>query len=759
MSQHTLFGCDPTPGIVAVEADSCGRARVWRRSGDGTEATEHRFPNWFLATGLDLLAHLPAQHLTADTLRRAHGQLTLPDELAIVELDCPLADDDDDVYRYLVLTTNLDEIETDLVETANKRDGGDAQTLADLRGLIVAWPPIEQFLTLTGRTYFKGLTFGDVHRLQFDLETTGLNEDKDRIFMVSMRDSRGWHESLDTGTLSEGRLLERFVELVRRRDPDVLENHNIFAFDLPFLVKRAARLGVPLALGRDGSEPALETDIFDPGERPEPFLRWHITGREVIDTQQAVRRFSAAALDMRRHGLKDAARYFGFARAEREYVPGAEVWPTYRVDPERIRRYAADDVDEVDGLSRRLLPSAFGLATMLPRPYERIAADFGPTSLWELLLVRAYLHEGRAIVATMPRVQGGPLESRAELLLRGVVGSAARVALRPLLPRVVAQSGIAATNDALKVMPGVISRLLDAPADASTELLAATGHAYLAGHGLFADARVASAATRIARQYLDRVLAELRGRGCTIVEVDGEQVVFATPAGWTDAVEREVAQAVSAYLPAGVRLTHDGHYQALYARGPRSAIMLSPDGAVTLVGSTFRRGRLEPFGESFLHRAAPFALHGDARGLRRVYLETVHALRTAQLAVEELCVQVTLHKSTAYYRRGGTHEEPYEVLLAAGVRSWRVGQRIRYFRARGGEPRLLQEGDVISAAEADPEFYVQRLSSMYCQQFAQAFRREDFARIFRQPSGSGPFAEPDSDPELRHIRPIAEPTR
>src|SRR5207244_6374645 len=112
-----------------------------------------------------------------------------------------------------------------------------------------------------------------------------------------------------------------------------------------------------------------------------------------------------------------AARYFGLARADREYVPGVEVWPTYRVDPDRIRRYAADDVAEVDGLSRRLLPAAFGLATMLPRSYERVAADFGPASLWELLLVRAYLHEGRAIAAPMPRLQRSVAETRSELVL------------------------------------------------------------------------------------------------------------------------------------------------------------------------------------------------------------------------------------------------------------------------------------------------------------------------------------------------------
>jgi DNA polymerase, archaea type len=749
---HELFGCDSTRGIVSIDADHRGRARVWRRRGSRVELSEHRFPNWFLTTSLELLAHLPAQRLSADWLRIAHGQIPAGEPLSVVELESPAAAAED-AYRYLVLTSHLEEVETALVETSNKRDGGEAQTLADLRGLVLIWHPIEQFLTLTGRTYFKGMQYEDLHRFQFDLETTGLNEDKDRIFMVCMRDSSGWHDCLDTRDFSEAEVISRFVDTVRAHDPDVLENHNIFAFDLSFLAKRATRLGVRLALGRDGSEPWLETDVFDTGERPEPFLRWRITGREVVDTQHAVRRFGAAAPDMRRHGLKDAARYFGFARIDREYVPGAEVWPTYRTDPERIRRYAAADVEEVDGLSRRLMPAAFGLATMLPRAYERIAADTGAASLWELMMVRAYIHQGRAIAAPTPRLQRPTPGHRSELFMTGVVGSSARAFVRPLLPCVLTDSAISAANDELRELPGLVKQLVANRESESAQLLASAAHAYLAGQNLFSDPQAAADASAIARRYVDRLLADLVQRGCSAVEVDGENVDFGVPENWSEAIERGVADAALAYLPDGVEVIFDGHFQATYVRGPRSSITLGSDGSVTLIGNTFRPGRLERFGEAFMHRAAPCALRGDALGLRRVFLETVSQLRTGQLPLEDLCVRVTLHKSPPQYRRGGTHEEPYEVLLAAGVRSWRVGQRIRYFRARGGEPRLLQEGELISPAEADTDYYVQRLRGLYCQQFAQAFARDDFARIFRLPSGSAQLEEPDV--YLGAIRPIA----
>jgi len=392
---------------------------------------------------------------------------------------------------------------------------------------------------------------------------------------------------------------------------------------------------------------------------------------------------------------------------------------------------------------------------MLPRAYERIAADVGPTALWEPLLIRAYLHEGRAIAAPTPRLLRAASGPRAELFLTGVVGASARAAVRPLLPCVLSGNAIAAANDDLGVLPRLVKRLVqDAGNDESAQVLAAAAHGYLAGQGLFSDPQAATDASAIARHYVDRLIDDLGRRGCRLIEIDGEHVTFGLADDWNEVVERELARGAAGYLPDGVQVMFDGHYQATYARGPRTAITLGLDGAVTLIGSAFRPGRLERFGEAFMHRAAPCALTGDVLGLRRVFLDAVHRLRTGQLPLEDLCVLVTLHKSLPQYRRGGTHEEPYEVLLAAGIRSWRVGQRIRYFRARGGEPRLLQEGDAVSTADADTEYYVQRLSALYCQQFAQAFRREDFARIFRLPSGPGPF-DNEPDPDLATIRPIA----
>src|SRR5690606_34382707 len=102
-------------------------------------------------------------------------------------------------------------------------------------------PPEEQYLVATGRTYFRDISFDQLRRLQFDLETTGLNPNRDRIFMIALRDPSGVTDVLEArsrGDKGEARLITELVERIQAADPDVIENHNLHGFDLPFLVRR-----------------------------------------------------------------------------------------------------------------------------------------------------------------------------------------------------------------------------------------------------------------------------------------------------------------------------------------------------------------------------------------------------------------------------------------------------------------------------------------------------------------------------------------
>ena len=227
IEEEWLWGWDPTPGIVSVWAQPDGRAWIWRRPpGRGELVRESaRFRPWVLLASLDDLGGRRDRH-----------------RIAVTELEGPGA------LRYLVSA-----------EDGHALAAGVGRPPARLRDLgadrVLVLPPEEQYLVATGRTHFRGLAFDDLRRLQLDLETTGLDAAGDRIFLVALRDPDGNVEILEAASpddRGEAELLLRVAARVRAHDPDVVENHNLHGFDLPFLVGRADRLGVPLALARIG---------------------------------------------------------------------------------------------------------------------------------------------------------------------------------------------------------------------------------------------------------------------------------------------------------------------------------------------------------------------------------------------------------------------------------------------------------------------------------------------------------------------------
>jgi DNA polymerase, archaea type len=230
-----LFGWDMTPGIVSVWANREGLAIVWRRDEERVTCSRERFRPWLFATSLTDLAHLGPALLpvTAFGSENAHVNYR--------ELESPAPPTQS--YRYLITARDGRYLERALLAGASKRLGRHVTNLSELDEYYRVGP-VEQYLMVTGRVYFRDMTYEEgLHRLQFDLETTALDPHRGRIFLVAVRDNRGLATILEAPTAEdEARLIQQLCALIGERDPDVIENHNLFGFDLPFLEERAAQL-------------------------------------------------------------------------------------------------------------------------------------------------------------------------------------------------------------------------------------------------------------------------------------------------------------------------------------------------------------------------------------------------------------------------------------------------------------------------------------------------------------------------------------
>ena len=102
---------------------------------------------------------------------------------------------------------------TDLAEAVERARAGRAAPLS-LVGALRRWPifggcaadcaatkaffalssPVEQYLLLSGRTLFKAMRFEDLLRLQFDIETVGLDSRRPeaaQVLMIALSTNRG----------------------------------------------------------------------------------------------------------------------------------------------------------------------------------------------------------------------------------------------------------------------------------------------------------------------------------------------------------------------------------------------------------------------------------------------------------------------------------------------------------------------------------------------------------------------------------------
>lgn len=785
-----LWGWDDTPGIVSVSATSDGRATVWRRNlQTGALSCEYdSFLPWFLLASLGDLQHL-------GSLLRPGTKVPSPDAVRYEELDGP-------GLRYLVRAADGRALTRALLHGAGKRLG---RRIAQLRELgpseVHVLPPEEQYLVATGRTYFKDLPFDAVRRAQFDLETTGLDPTVDRVFLVALRGPDGSSETLEaagSGDQAEAELLYSLCARIRELDPDVIENHNLHGFDLPFLVERAARLGVTLHLGRTDEpgvqrRPAARGAVLSRAASTQSDAmrrsRYTIIGREAIDSLDAVRRHDFAARDLPGHGLKAVARHLGISSADREYVPGSRVHQVFLRDPDRVRRYAKDDVNEAAALSRLLGGAAFALAKMAPRRYERLADAGAATGVIDPMLVRAYLRAGAAL--PLHGAGDGTEHNGAALHLfaSGVARRIVKADVASLYPSLMRQYQIGPRRDRLGVLltlvdrwveqrlaakaaarqaePGSAERFSQEAISAAMKLVVNSAYGYLGAVGLtrFADVHAANEVTRRGREVLALLCRELAVRGVQLLEADTDGVYFAMPEELEEVDERRIVAEVGALLPPLVRLEFDGRYAAMLSHEPKNYVLKPYAGPLLLRGVAFRSSRAEPFGERFLRRAIECLLAGDLLGVREAYLSTALAISSRELSTFDTSARVRLSKTPAQYlaTRDQRRELSYEALLDNGRQDWAPGDRIRVYRARRGRAGLLPDSEPAEAAEgADPrdydvDYYLRVLQNTFAARLARGISREDFETVFAAPEQPSLFERTLSDarPVLTVLRDTA----
>ncbi len=633
--------------------------------------------------------------------------------------------------------------------------------------------PVHQYLLRSGRTSFLGMAFEDLRRMAIDIEVTtaagfefpNAARESDRIIAIAIADSGGLTTVLSGAEMAEADLLRECGRIIGERDPDVIEGHNIFRFDLEYMEARARRLKVPLRWGRDGSPLGGRPSRMQVAERTIGYRRYHVEGRHIVDTWILAQLYDVGARDLESYGLKDVARHFGIAAPERTYLPPEEIPRIFREDPARLMAYARDDVIETLALSGILSPPYFIQAQALPMSYESVVLRGNATKI-DALLMREYLHAGRAVPA--PSAGKAVAGGYTAVLLAGVARRVLHVDVTSLYPSLMLARRIAPAADTLGVFLKLLGdlrqyrvaakRLAREAAEPAERMMAGalqqtfkvfinSFYGYLAfSQGHWNDFEAANQVTGQGRELVQGLVARLDDLGAAVIEVDTDGIYFVAPDG---ASEEPLLAALEDVLPPEIQLELDGRFEAMLSYKMKNYVLLDARGKLLIKGSGLRSRGIELFQRLWLEEMFRLLLTGRREDIPALVKRWREDFEARRVPLKHFMKTETLQESSTGYQdkiRGGRRNvsAAYELALRS-ARPYQPGDQVSYY-VTGERKRVKVNEAAKLAAEWDPAapdentaYYVSKLEELY----------EKFRLLIEQ-DGLAPVGdiEPESQAEL-----------
>ncbi len=430
--------------------------------------------------------------------------------------------------------------------------------------------------------------------LSFDIENSLVDG---HIFCIGVAYREGGELKTRILAGEEKDIVQRFVRLVDELDPDILSGYNIDGYDLPVLLERAAKVGIPkVGLARDHSE------FFHIGER-----FWRLDGRIVTDVWWAVK----AEMRPKQETLDYVARQLlGEGKFELARRKIDEEWER---DREKVIRYCINDAE----LSLRILEKVrriekmLDLAAVSKLPLEDVL--HGRTSnLIDSILIRAADRAGVAV--PMMKMRGGRVEQieggYVHSLQPGLYEWVTSLDFRAMYPSLIIENNICFTTisaqgtvasptgarflapEAKKgLLPVILENLMkdrqevrakmredadEGMRDFYDGLQAAIKVLMNAFYGVLAssfyrfnDPKVGASITAFARETIKGIIGELEAEGVKVVYADTDSVFFQSPHPNLEGSLEFARRTAERFSRGRISMEVDKVYRTLFSHGKK----------------------------------------------------------------------------------------------------------------------------------------------------------------------------------------------
>ncbi len=718
-----LFGRDSTPSITAVEFDGNNHMDIFFRIGGKITTRKEIFKPFLFIKEPALLNDWRHTYKTRKLEGDAYYQ-------CLVFLDCWT--DLQRLLRHLKRTTG----------TTSTSFNAPYYYLND---------PVLQHLLITGKTLFKGISFHDLVRLQLDIETyceegyefSNPEREKDRIIVISLSDSSGWEYSLSGKEFDEKRMLEIMVEQINLRDPDVIEGHNIFNFDLHYIELRAKRHKVPLTIGRNGKLLKSHQSRLNIAERTIAYRKFEAYGRHIVDTYLLAQMYDVTTRKLESYGLKIVAKHFNVAAPERTYIQPEKINWYFHHNHHDLLKYAMDDVRETRAISEILSQSFFYQTQIFPYSFQNAIIRGNATKI-DSLFIREYLNANHSIPhLPKPKEYSG---GYTDIFYQGVVKKILYCDVQSLYPSIILTFNYLPKKDLLHIFKSLLEDLKDFRLKAKQmvdvaktraaklyfealqstfKILINSFYGYMGfAYGHFGDFDAAGKVATKGRELIKSMIVWLEESKCKVIEIDTDGIYFVPPENIRkDEEEEKFVQELSDILPSGINLELAGRYKAMLSYKIKNYVLLDYNDHMIIKGSGLRSRGLELFQRKFMEEIFYLILTGKGEEVEELLQKYIHELVNHKWNKRMFIKTETLQDSLPVYsekvrKKRRTASASYELAIKS-KRNYQPGDQISYY-VIGTKSRVRVFDNCKLASEwnekepdENVEYYKKKLITLY----------------------------------------------
>jgi DNA polymerase, archaea type len=270
--------------------------------------------------------------------------------------------------------------------------------------------PKEALMVKEGLTYFKGMKVGDVSVLSFDLEHTygvgdTLKQGGKLLLIANTFRKQGKiikKQFAYDDFRSEAEMIEAWVRWFCEMNPSVVTGWNLYGHDFRVLAFASEKVGVKLALGRNGSALRISprtSQFRKDGSQSYDYMNMFIYGREIVDGWFLAMKYDGAARrEYESYKLKYIIEREGLEKKGRQHYDASKIAENYHKPDEwkKIKKYNVDDGDDPLAFYDLTIASFFYYTQSIPRSFQQIINSATGSQI-NSLMVRAYLQRGHSV--------------------------------------------------------------------------------------------------------------------------------------------------------------------------------------------------------------------------------------------------------------------------------------------------------------------------------------------------------------------------